>query len=164
MVYDKLRFLLSFLSISNFILSFFSKISHANLHGLLVAKLPSFAFSYITSILAFIISFYFIAISMQSQITMALLYLLLLKISINIILDSYYLLETRRIEMANKTNTKSFYVRDSDPDVKRWVENQHNISESLRLVIKNVIHNFGESDYLDAVNTKLINAQEAKHD
>lgn len=66
--------------------------------------------------------------------------------------------------MANKTNTKSFYVRDSDPDVKRWVENQHNISESLRLVIKNVIHNFGESDYLDAVNTKLINAQEAKHD
>lgn len=55
--------------------------------------------------------------------------------------------------MSKKART--FYVDSKDADVSLWVKNQHNLSASLRRVIKDTVARVGTDDYGDAIANRL---------
>ena len=57
------------------------------------------------------------------------------------------------ILMSKKART--FYVDSRDDDVSLWVKNQHNLSASLRRVIKDTVARVGTDDYGDAIANRL---------
>lgn len=52
--------------------------------------------------------------------------------------------------MKQKQSARSFNIRPEDKDIDKWVSHQHNLSNSLRWLIKQAIAEYGLVDYQDA--------------